>query len=285
MFLKVKRAGGDLAVMERQACYNGAYGARAMHSLQNFGKEEPAYGNNAYSFSATYLAGQGILLLYAHHLEVPINLGERPTYYMTELDTFNMAGKCQTYIKGLTALGNTRDLEKRHRESSIKAANTQARQGDVAACQIDVLDTTEIPHNSGSSPSLVVDGPRHVPQTAHDQLQQDTLDKSINGVSSPEYLSADEDSHDQGRASAVPDPSISPIRPTSRPNSPPSSSMGSLLAKSRTSRSSGGRAANRSVFPEKSAAPTSHWVEPYRRDGKICFEHVANQTIETRAAD
>lgn len=40
LFLEAKGPDGSAAVVRRQACYDGAYGARAMHGLQNYGKEE-----------------------------------------------------------------------------------------------------------------------------------------------------------------------------------------------------------------------------------------------------
>lgn len=39
-----KEVGTDVARL--QACYNGAHRARAMHSVQNYGKDEPGYDNN-----------------------------------------------------------------------------------------------------------------------------------------------------------------------------------------------------------------------------------------------
>jgi len=45
--------------------HNGAYGARAMHSLQNYGNASPLYDDNAYAVGATYHDGQ--LKIYATH--------------------------------------------------------------------------------------------------------------------------------------------------------------------------------------------------------------------------
>ena len=35
--------GGTAVVVKRQACYDGALGARAMHTLQSYGQPEPVY--------------------------------------------------------------------------------------------------------------------------------------------------------------------------------------------------------------------------------------------------
>ncbi|KAH7137578.1 hypothetical protein EDB81DRAFT_844130 [Dactylonectria macrodidyma] len=64
LFMEVKGPDGSAAVATRQARYDGALGARAMHALQNYGKEEPEYDSNAYSFSSTY--HDGTLKLFAH---------------------------------------------------------------------------------------------------------------------------------------------------------------------------------------------------------------------------
>ena len=56
LFLEAKGPGGAAHVARRQACLDGAYGARAMHSLQSYGKEEPVYDGDAYTYSSTYHA-------------------------------------------------------------------------------------------------------------------------------------------------------------------------------------------------------------------------------------
>ncbi|RYP49979.1 hypothetical protein DL768_004414 [Monosporascus sp. mg162] len=68
-FLEAKAPKGAANVLKRQACYNGAYGARAMHALQNYGEEELGFDGNAYTYSSTCHAGT--LKLYAHHVTPP----------------------------------------------------------------------------------------------------------------------------------------------------------------------------------------------------------------------
>jgi hypothetical protein len=53
-FLEAKGPDGSLAVARRQACYDGALGARGIHSLQSFGTSKPVYDNNAYTIESIY---------------------------------------------------------------------------------------------------------------------------------------------------------------------------------------------------------------------------------------
>jgi hypothetical protein len=87
-FVEGKSEGGRADVAKRQACHDGAVGARAMHSLQNYQVAEPIYDGNANSYSATYHQGTATLQLYTHHLTAPKALGEPPECHMTQLDGF-----------------------------------------------------------------------------------------------------------------------------------------------------------------------------------------------------
>ena len=124
-FLEAKAPGGGAKVARRQACHDGAYGARAMHSLQNYDKE-PVYDNKAYALSSTYL--DGTLKLYSHHPTTPVTTGERPEYHMTQLRAFAMTDTRKTFVEGATAFRNARDLAGRYRDDFIEAANTRAMQ-------------------------------------------------------------------------------------------------------------------------------------------------------------
>ncbi|EFW14297.1 hypothetical protein D8B26_007044 [Coccidioides posadasii str. Silveira] len=57
-FLEAKGPDGSLAVATRQACYDGALGARGMHSLQTYRQDKLTYDNNAYTITSTYHGGQ-----------------------------------------------------------------------------------------------------------------------------------------------------------------------------------------------------------------------------------
>ena len=81
-FLEVKGPDGSAAIKTRQACYDGAIGARGIHALQGYGQAEPIYDNKAYTFSSTY--HDGTLKMYSHHPAQPSRPGESPQYYIDE---------------------------------------------------------------------------------------------------------------------------------------------------------------------------------------------------------
>lgn len=130
-FLEAKAPRGGADVPRRQACYDGAYGARATHSLQSYGEDEPVYDGNAYSYSSTYHAGTGTLQLYAHHIAAPTDPEGRPEYHMTQIDGYFMTGNRKSFVEGATAFRNARDLAQYHRDEFIQCANARARRSNV----------------------------------------------------------------------------------------------------------------------------------------------------------
>ncbi|KAI1746445.1 hypothetical protein F4782DRAFT_524470 [Xylaria castorea] len=209
-FVEVKGPDGNIAVATRQARYDGAMGSRAMHSLQNYGNDEPVYDNTTRTFSSSYHGGQ--LKLYAHHLTASPTSGGRPGYHMTQLKAYALTNDRETFVDGVTSFRNARDMAKQHRDSFIDAANTRARQADLPIGQNDINDTIEIQHDSGSSPgivvhdsgsssSIVVHDPGHIPQDAHDELQRDIWDQSFNETPViTRYRETEEDSQDASQA-------------------------------------------------------------------------------------
>ncbi|KAI0426085.1 hypothetical protein F5Y09DRAFT_76522 [Xylaria sp. FL1042] len=264
-FLEAKAPKGGADVALRQAGYDGAYGAHAMHSLQNYGKEESVYDNNAYTFSSTYHAGTSTLQLYAHHPTAPTTPGGRPEYHMTQLDGYQMTGNPKTFIDGTTAFRNARDIAKQHRDSFIDAANTRARQADVLTGEDGQTDINEVQHDSDPSSSTVIDYPGYVPQYAHDELQRDIWDQSIDEDPSDSLTSfATSFSTDQ-----------TSFRRSRQSHSLPSSSTEGHLAKSRS-----GPSTRRQPDADK-----SHRVKTYRRKGKLYFKNLHKQEIETKLKD
>ncbi len=122
-FLAAKGPDGTPAVARRQACYDGALGARGIHSLQSHGQHEPVYNNNAYTITSTYNDGQ--LKMYTSHPTHPASPGSRPEYYMTQVNTWGMTGSLQTFRQGATAFRNARDWTKEKRDEFIDAANAR----------------------------------------------------------------------------------------------------------------------------------------------------------------
>ena len=120
-FLAAKGPDGNAAVARKQACYDGALGARGMQSLQSYGQPEPVYDNNAYTITSIYNDGQ--LKLYTSHPSQPANPGGRPEYYMNQLKGYAMTSDSETFRQGAAAYRNARDWAKEKRDGFIEAAN------------------------------------------------------------------------------------------------------------------------------------------------------------------
>ncbi|KAG8410307.1 hypothetical protein J3458_018019 [Metarhizium acridum] len=125
-FIEAKGPDGNASVAQRQACYDGAYGARAMHTLQNYGKSQAEYDRNAYTYSSIYHPATGTLQLYAHHITAPANTGGRAEYHMTKLCGFDLTNNRATFVEGATFFRNARLLAKEHRDRAIQVANGEA---------------------------------------------------------------------------------------------------------------------------------------------------------------
>ncbi|EDN02333.1 predicted protein [Histoplasma mississippiense (nom. inval.)] len=119
-FLEAKGPDGSLAVATRQACYDGALGARGMHALQSYGSRS-TYDNSAYTLTSIYHGGT--LKLYTTHLTEPEGPSHRPEYIMTQLNTWGMTGNLETFRQGACAYRNARDWAKEKRDEFIRTAN------------------------------------------------------------------------------------------------------------------------------------------------------------------
>lgn len=120
-FLEIKSPEKSAAVAQRQACYDGALGARAMQSLQSFGKAEPVYDNNAYTIACTYY--DGMLRMYTVHPTKPASAKDKPSYVMTQLGAWAMIGSPEMFRQGATWYRNAKDWARDRRDQFIKAAN------------------------------------------------------------------------------------------------------------------------------------------------------------------
>ncbi|KFG83453.1 hypothetical protein MANI_018083 [Metarhizium anisopliae] len=168
-FLEVQGPDGNASVAQRQACYDGAYGTRAIHALQNYKETEPIYDGNAYTYSSTYYAGTGTLQLYAHHVTAPATVNERPQYHMTQIDGWQMTGNINSFRRGATVFRNARDSAQRYRNHFIQAANAKATQA-MPSVQENLNDST--PHNSREDAAYTT------LQGADDALQQKLASKT-----------------------------------------------------------------------------------------------------------
>ncbi|KAL7821013.1 hypothetical protein V8C26DRAFT_426907 [Trichoderma gracile] len=189
-FLEAKGPNGNAVVMQRQACYDGAYGARAMHSLQNYNEEEPEYDGNACTFSSTYHAATGTLQLYSHHITAPVTPGARPEYYMTEIDGSYLTGSREGFLRGARLLRNARDLAKEFRDRFIRVANARAR-GDIPPVTQDTLASTEALPDSALSPNVFFDC-QELPesQNSHNTIAVPSICQGSDGLA-PENGNAD----------------------------------------------------------------------------------------------
>ncbi|KAI1974678.1 hypothetical protein LOZ53_003380 [Ophidiomyces ophidiicola] len=125
-FLEAKGPDGSPAVATRQACYDGVLGARGIHKLQSYKRDEPVYDNNAYTIISTYQAGQ--LKLYTTHPTAPRESDGRPEYIMTQLNAWSMVGSADGFRQGASAYRNARDWAKEQRDEFIKSANERHTQ-------------------------------------------------------------------------------------------------------------------------------------------------------------
>jgi len=118
--LAVKGPDGSLSVATRQACYDGALGARAIRSVQSFG-EVPKLDNTAYTITSVYHGGQ--LKMYTSH-PIPASGPSRDCgFVMTQIKTWGLTGDADTFRRGAGAYRNLRDWAKTQRDNAIEAAN------------------------------------------------------------------------------------------------------------------------------------------------------------------
>ena len=152
-FLAAKGPDGTVAVAGRQACYDGALGARGIQSLQSYGQVMPVYDANAYTITSVYHDGQ--LKMYTTHPAQLTGPEDPPEYFMTRLNTWGMTGNPETFRQGATAYRNARDWAKERRDQFIEAANT--RMSDTST-EPQCLEPSGHIAASGSAAGLVVDG-------------------------------------------------------------------------------------------------------------------------------
>ncbi|CAG9998243.1 unnamed protein product [Clonostachys byssicola] len=157
-FIEVKGPEGSQGVVTRQACYYGAIGCRAIHSLQNYNQEQPVYDGKPYAFSTTYQSG-GSLKLFAHHVTAPTTTEGLPEYHMTKVYGWDVTANLENLRTGITGFRNARDLAKQYRDRFIQEANDRRSQA--------LGHGLSAAHGSGDPTSCIL------LQDAHDgQLQQ-----------------------------------------------------------------------------------------------------------------
>ena len=182
-FLEVKRPSGGADVAKRQACYDGALGARGMHQLQSYREEEPIYDGNAYTITSTY--HDGTLKMYSTHLTQAID--RTTAYHMTQINGWNLTGNPNTCRQGLTHFRNGRDWAQEQRDAFISAANERARSANAE------LPFESADYNDGSDPAEVQDASQ---LTQAEEPVDDSEYYASQQVSKGEYMNSEPQSFD-----------------------------------------------------------------------------------------
>ena len=160
-FVEAKGHCGSPYVLERQALYDSALGARAMYSLQQYGHTQeghrrrrrrrssnrpqnddncsnpapapgPTHDNRAYTIASTFQKGTlGIYATHPRRTPSHINPGadRRTDYVMTQIGHYSLIGSPESYQQGLSAYRNSRDLAKEYRDEFIRQANERHEAG------------------------------------------------------------------------------------------------------------------------------------------------------------
>ena len=180
-FLAAKGPDGSLVVAQRQACYDGALGARGMQDLFSYGKSKPIFDNHAYTITCTYHGGT--LKMFTSHPIPPANPGVRPKYVTTQIKAYALTSDYDTFRQGAAAYRNGRDWAKRQRDEAIQRGNERVANIGTRASHLDDNPALRFATASDSSFGHVSQGTRipRVPNVL-----------SINGSdTSPDELSLD----------------------------------------------------------------------------------------------
>jgi len=204
-FLKAKGPGGSAHVARRQACLDGAYGARAMHSLQSYGEEEPVYDGKAYTYSSTYHSGTGTLQLYAHHTTAPTDSEGLPGYHMTQVKAYALTSDRETCVQGIGAFRNARDLARRHRDEFIRSANTRASRSSAL-----LVDDPETQQYEDSGSDKFVDCEEYVAPGAVASETIATSSRHVDeGAAVSQYYAEDEEYSQESTSLGAVEPTMS----------------------------------------------------------------------------
>lgn len=164
-FTEVKGPDGSAAVAKRQACYNGALGARDIHELWSFGADtSSAYDNNAYTITSTYHDGQ--LKMYTTHPEPSTDPDNSTEYHMTQVRSFALTDTPDVFREGASAFRNGRDWAEERRNELIATANGRVT---GIAQEMSTLESSEHSMISQSTSAPVA----LESETSADELAQD----------------------------------------------------------------------------------------------------------------
>ncbi|KAH0537297.1 hypothetical protein FGG08_005887 [Glutinoglossum americanum] len=166
LFAEGKGPNGCAAVAKRQACYDGALGARGIRMLQSFGTDAGVtFDNNAYTITSSYHCGTSTLQIDVHNLSYqPKAPGGEPEYYMIQLRSFAMTDTPETFRQGARAFRNARDWTMEQRDKLVGAVNGRVTDTPTEAFMLEPPDSP-----SAAEPTLLESNPppTNLPRTTH----------------------------------------------------------------------------------------------------------------------
>jgi hypothetical protein len=174
-FLAAKGPDGSASVARRQASYDGALGARGVHSLQEYGKDEPEFDNNAYTISSIY--HDGTLKMFTSHPS-KLAISDRPEYYMTQIKGWSMTSDSDAFREGATWYRNGRDWAKEQRDEAIKRANERATKNLGVSSALNASFGTVCEISSNDSTASITEQSSKATDTPEESLRSDSPKRS-----------------------------------------------------------------------------------------------------------
>ncbi|KAK3500502.1 hypothetical protein B0T13DRAFT_224002 [Neurospora crassa] len=162
--------------VQRQACYNGALGARGMQHLIPYGASKLVYDNKAYTLTCTYQTGT--LKMYTAYVIPPAKPGGWSRYGTTLVTDHSLEGGPDMYRAALTAYRNGLDWAERQRNEAIEHANMKA-QAALAGIGTDV--------GAPASPDYDDGTPGHTPPGSSNAASNPSpkVDNAVSSASPP----------------------------------------------------------------------------------------------------
>ena len=182
--LEAKGPTGSLGVAELQSCHDGALFARGAHRVENLGRDEDVYDDDARTVSAVY-HGAGHLDFHTHHLSRPDGPGTPSVTHMTRLGSFALGDSPENFRQGVGAWRNASDHARKHRERLIEDAHHRVQIITPEPSRVRSRSTRRRPLSS------------HVPIVRKPLACQTAANESRDGYAS--NSSEDEDSDDGDR--------------------------------------------------------------------------------------
>ena len=140
-FIKGKSRSARPNMAKLQASHGEAVGARAIHSLENYGQHKAEYDGNIKSYSNTYHPTTSTLKLYGHHTTAPQAPRNPLQYYMTQISGYDMTHNAERFREGATAFRSLRDTAESTREFTIEEANRAARYAPASSLSATFIES------------------------------------------------------------------------------------------------------------------------------------------------